>query len=114
MRSTPLRLLRATATALALLAAVTPAALAETYFLDGYEVEVTLRPERESFVAGEQVSVVLEFENRGDADLELLLSGEQRGQGWPDDFEVRVFGPEGAELPRPAPERRNESGYTNS
>lgn len=68
MRSTPLRLIRmaAFALALALLAAPTATATPETYFLDGYEVEVTLRPWRESFVVGEQVSIVLEFESRAD------------------------------------------------
>jgi len=74
MRSTPLSLLRTTALALALLAALPAHALAEVYFLDGYEVEVTLRPWRESFVVGEPVRVVLEFETRAETDLELLLS----------------------------------------
>jgi hypothetical protein len=112
MRSTPLRLLGASALALSLLAAVTPTALAETYFLDGYEVEVTLSPWRESFVDGEQVMVSLDFKNRADTALELLLSGES-GPGWPDDFEVRVTGPDGLPVPRPEGARRDE-GYVNS
>ena len=112
MRSTPLRLLGATALALTLLAATAPTALAETYFLDGYEVEVTLSPWRESFVVGEQVMVSLNFENRADTTLELLLSAES-GSGWPDDFEVRVTGPDGVPVPRPEGEPRGE-GYTNT
>ncbi len=98
--------------ALALLAATPAAATPETYFLDGYEVKVTLRPWRESFVVGEQVMVSLDFENRADIALELLLSGES-GPGWPDDFEVRVTGPDGSPVPRPEGARREE-GYVNS
>ncbi|HEX8559918.1 MAG TPA: hypothetical protein VF668_17610 [Pyrinomonadaceae bacterium] len=99
--------------ALAALAAP-PAARAEVYWLDGYEVEVSLRPARPSFVVGEPVDVSLDFENRSDTDLELLLSGE-RGPGWPDDFEVRVTGPDGETLPRPAPEEGGrEAAYMNS
>lgn len=99
--------------ALAALAAPTPAR-AEVYWLDGYEVEVSLRPARASFVVGEPVDVSLDFENRSDTDLELLLSGE-RGPGWPDDFEVRVTGPDGETLPRPKPEEGgSEAAYTNS
>lgn len=112
MGSTLLNLLRTAALALALLAATAVTTLAETYFLDGYEVGVTLSPWRESFVVGEQVMVSLDFKNRADMALELLLSGE-RGQGWPDDFEVRVTGPDGVPVPRPEGARRDE-GYVNS
>jgi hypothetical protein len=87
-----------------------PAARAETYWLDGREVEVSLRPERAAFVLGEPVRLLLNFENRSGDDLEILLSGEQRGERWPDDFEVSVTGPDGRALPRPAAEeggRRN-------
>lgn len=112
MTATPLRTLGAAALAFALLAATAATAAAETYFLDGYEVEVALRPWRDSFVLGEQVSVVLEFENRADTDLELLLSSE-RGLSWPDDYEVRVTGPDGAPVPRPGGKQRHE-GHVNS
>jgi hypothetical protein len=89
-------------------------AAAETYWLDGREVEVTLRPLRPSFILGEPVELVLEFINRSADDLELLLSGEG-GPGWPDDFEVRVFGPGGKALPRPDPEERGrDTPYTNT
>lgn len=99
--------------ALAALAAPTPAR-AEVYWLDGYEVEVGLRPVRASFVVGEPVDVSIDFENRSDTDLELLLSGE-RGPGWPDDFEVVVTGPGGETLPRPGPEEGGrEAAYMNS
>ena len=113
MRSTPLSLLRTMTLALALLAATAPPALAETYYLDGYEVEITLLPWRESFVLGEQVYVSLKVENRNDIDLELILSGEQGG-GWPDDFEVRVTGPDGSPLPRPGVEERRAVGHVHS
>ena len=119
-RPEPHRAARARAAALALaFALLAPAAAAradapETYWLDGYEVAVSLRPLRTSFVLGEPITLVLGFENRSAADLELLLSGEQ-GPGWPDDFEVRVTGPDGEALPRPdGEEGRRETSYTNS
>lgn len=84
---------------------------AQTYWVDGYELEVTLRPMRAAYVLGEPVTLQLGFENRADTDLELLLSGEQKGEGWPDDFEVTVTGPDGQRLPR---EDGGESGHQNS
>ena len=119
-RLTPHKLRRASAAAAALvLTLLAPHAqafdAAETFWLVGREVEVTLRPLRPSFMPGEPVELVLEFINRSETDLELLLSGEQGG-GWPDDFDVRVVGPDGKTLPRPDPEERGrgETSYTNS
>jgi len=88
-------------------------ASAETYWLDGNEVEVTLRPQRESFVVGERVAVVLSFRNLSGADLELLLSRERACDGWPDDSELTLRGPDGATRPRPEG-RRDEGFYTNT
>ncbi len=87
-------------------------ASAETYWLDGYEVEVTLKPERESYVLGEAAYVELKFENRSADDLELMLSGEA-GRGWPDDFEMTVTGADGATVSRPD-DRGQESVYMNT
>lgn len=87
-------------------------ARAEEYWLDGYEVEVTLRPERESFLLGEPVTLMLTFRGRSDAALELLLSGDRGGEQWPDDFEVTVTDPDGKTLPRPEGDRGAEI-YTN-
>ncbi|MFL6335645.1 MAG: HEAT repeat domain-containing protein [Pyrinomonadaceae bacterium] len=86
----------------------------QTYWLDGYEVAVSLHPVRAGFLLGEPVTLSLDFENRSGTDLELLLSGE-RGPGWPDDFEVTVTGPGGEKLPRPSAEEGGvESSYDNS
>lgn len=87
-------------------------ARAEDYWLDGYEVEVTLQPERDSFVLGEPVALYLVFENRSDTAVELLLSGEG-GRGWPDDFDVNVTGLDGKPVPRPARGEEGRGGYTN-
>lgn len=108
--------LRAAALLCALSALLVPApARAETYWVDGYELEVTLRPMRAAYVLGEPVTLQLAFENRTDTDLELLLSGEQKGEGWPDDFEVTVTGPDGTRLPRDDErERGHQNSYTNS
>lgn len=76
-------------------------ARAETFWADGYELEVTLAPTRAAFVLGEPVTLALKFENRSGSDVELLLSGEREGDGWPDDFEITVVGPDGGRLPRP-------------
>lgn len=101
--------------ALAALLLAPAAARAETYWVDGYELEVTLGPARSSYVLGEPVTLELTFVNRADIDLELLLSGERTGSGWPDDFELTVVGPDGRRLPRPAPgERDGGHPYTNS
>ncbi|HEX7314502.1 MAG TPA: HEAT repeat domain-containing protein [Pyrinomonadaceae bacterium] len=109
-RRAALMLLLLTLTALA-----TPEARAETYFVDGYELEVTLGPTRSSYVFGETVVLNLKFVNRADIDLELFLSGEKLGAGWPDDFEITVTGPDGKVLPRPAPaEREQPHPYTNT
>jgi hypothetical protein len=102
---TPRPLTRARLSAAALLftlaAMLAPAPVrAETYWVDGYELEVTLRPARGSYVLGEPVTLNLVFVNRTDTDLELLLSGERRGEGWPDDFEITVVGPGGERLSR--------------
>ena len=100
---------------LTLAALSAPSARAETYFVDGYELEVTLGPTRASYVLGEPVAVALQFVNRADIDLELFLSGEKLGAGWPDDFEIAVTGPGGERLPRPAAEEReHRHAYTNS
>src|ERR1043165_154884 len=88
-------------------------ARAETYWLDGYEVEVTLRPERDSYLLGEPVTLMLTFKGRSDAELELLLSGEKDGEGWPDDFSVTVTDPDGNQLPRPDGVH-DEKSYTNT
>jgi len=103
----------------ALLALATLAALllmpanarAETYWLDGYEVTVTLIPVRESFMIGERIKLALIFENHSDTDIELLLSSSA-GYGWPDDYDVRVTGPDGKLLP--APEGSEDGGDANS
>jgi hypothetical protein len=94
--------------ALASLAAMlTPArARAQTYWLDGFEVEVELKPLRDSFVLGEPVDLSLMFENRSGRDVELLLSSSA-GRAWPDDFDVRVTGPDGKVL---APPERSDGG----
>jgi hypothetical protein len=98
----------------ALLAPAAPAR-AETFWVDGYELEVTLRPDRAAFVLGEPVTLGLKFENRADTDLELLLSGEQEGSRWPDDFEVTVTGPDGRRLPRFDDGKAGlQNSYTNS
>lgn len=97
----PRRSLACAAALLAALAALNPPALAETYWVDGYELEVGLSPARAAFVPGEPVTLDLKFENRSATDLELMLSGEREGEGWPDDFEVLVTGPDGGRLPRP-------------
>jgi hypothetical protein len=100
--------------ALAALAAPARAQDAQTFWVDGYEIGVTLQPVRAGFVLGETVVLSLGFENRSGTDLELLLSGEQ-GPGWPDDFEITVTGPAGARLPRPgADEDGRETSYSNS
>ena len=44
-------------------------ASAETYWLDGYELEVALAPVRPSFVVGETVDLRLAFGNRSDAEV---------------------------------------------
>ena len=98
---------------LAALATLPPAparASAETYWLDGYELEVTLKPTRPSFVLGEMADLSLTFANHSDADVELLLSGSD-GRVWPDDFQVRVTGPDGKALPRP--KGAEEDPYAN-
>jgi hypothetical protein len=119
--TSPSRIARARLSAAALLLALCslPApARAETYWVDGYELEVTLRPTRAAYVLGEPVALALNFENRADIDLELLLSGEQKGEGWPDDFDVTVEGPDGRRLPRDGDGGGGEGGpqnsYTNS
>lgn len=84
---------------LAALAAPAPAR-AETYWVDGYELEITLEPLRPAYILGEPIRLSIRVENRSETELEMLWSGEG-GPGWPDDFEVRVFGPDGRELPRP-------------
>ncbi len=96
---------------LATLLLATAGARAETYWLDGYEVEVTLEPQRESFLLREPVGVGLEFENHTETFLELMLS-RAGGEAWPDDFEVTVTGPDGETLPRPDGERP-ETLYQN-
>ena len=117
MRPSLHRRARASLLALAALAALlTPArASAETYWLDGYEVEVTLKPERKSYVLGEPVGLSMAFENRSDTAIELLLSSSA-GAGWPDDFDVRVTGPDGRVLPQPedAGEGRDGDSYLNT
>lgn len=105
--------------ALAALCAPTPARAqtpqTQTYWLDGYELEVTLRPSRDSFVLGERVTLNLDFVNRADTDLELMLSGERKGDGWPDDYELTVVGPGGERLPHSDdPEDGLQRSYTNS
>ena len=96
-----------------LAAMLTPArARAEVYWLDGYEVEVTLKPLRESFVLGESIALSLTFENRSETPVELLLSGDG-GRGLPDDFDVRVTGPDGKPVPRPAAGEYGRDGYSN-
>jgi hypothetical protein len=107
MRASLHRPARAALVALASLAAILLAharASAETYWLDGYELEVTLEPLRESFVLGEPVGVGLEFENHTETFLELMLS-RAGDEAWPDDFEVTVTGLDGETLPRPDGER---------
>ena len=100
--------------ALAPLAAIhTPArARAEDYWLDGYEVGVELKPQRESFLLGEPVELVLVFDNRSGTAVELLLSGEG-GRGWPDGFDVSVTGPDGKPAPRPARREEGRGGRAN-
>lgn len=94
------------------LAALLPApARAETYWVDGYQLEINLTPERAAFVLGEPVTIHLKFENHTGIDLELMLSAEQEGDGWPDDFEITVVGPDGKSLARP---RDEEGGRQNS
>jgi hypothetical protein len=83
---------------------------AETYWLDGYELEVALKPTRPSFVVGEAAELWLTFENRSDTVVELLLSGSD-GRRRPDDFDVRVTGPDGKALPRP--EGAEEDSFAN-
>ncbi|MBV9924595.1 MAG: HEAT repeat domain-containing protein [Acidobacteria bacterium] len=86
----------------------------QTFWIDGYELRVSLHPVRAGFVLGEPVTLSLDVENRSDTDLELLLSGE-RGPGRADDFEVTVTGPDGRVLPRPSPEEGGaEVSYDNS
>lgn len=75
-----------------------PAARAETVWVDGFELEVTLHSGQA--LLGEPVSLSLELTNRSETDLELMLSGEA-GRGWPDDFEVSVAGSDGAPAPGP-------------
>lgn len=95
----------------ALAATLAPSrARAESYWLDGYEVEVTLKPERDTFVLGEPVMLRLNFEGRSDTELELMLSAE--GGGWPDDFDVSVTGPGGESVARPEG-RRPDDTYDN-
>jgi hypothetical protein len=85
-----------------------------SYWADGYELGVALRPTRPRFVLGESVQVELKVENRSEIDLELMLSGE-RGPGWPDDYEVTIAGPGGEALPRPPEEEvGRDTGYLNS
>ena len=103
----------ATLASLLLMHADARAQTPETYWLDGYEVEVKLTTERESFFVGEPVMLFLIFEGRSDTDLELLLSGEKGGAGWPDDFEVTITGPDGKQLARPE-DARAETSYTNT
>jgi hypothetical protein len=90
-------------------------ASAETYWLDGNEVEVTFKPMRQSFVLGEPIELMLWFENRSDTAVELLLSSSA-GRGWPDDFDVRVTGPDGKALPplERSGEGRDGDSYLNS
>src|SRR5436309_1143356 len=108
---------RAGLPALALLAALlVPArASAETYWLGGYQVEVALKPSRSSFVLGEPIDLLMTFENRSGTAVELLLSGSA-SSGWPDDFDVRVTGPDGKALPRPeeSGEGRDGDSYLNT
>jgi hypothetical protein len=87
-------------------------AAAETYWLDGYEVEATLKPERTPFVLGEPIMIALTFENRADTDLELMLSGRSGGN-WPDDYDVRVIGPDGETIPRKNQQENIESSADN-
>lgn len=116
-RPEPRRLTRAAALFCALAALLAPAGAQtpQTYWLDGYELEVTLRPSRDSFVLGERVTLDLGFLNRADTDLELMLSAGRKGEGWPDDFELTVVGPGGERLPRPDEgEDGLQLSYTNS
>jgi HEAT repeats len=88
-------------------------AAAEVYWVDGYELKISLEPGRSQFVLGEPLYVSLDVENRSDTDLELMWSGEQ-GPGWPDDFEMSVIGPDGHVLPRPPDEEvAPDTGYYN-
>jgi hypothetical protein len=113
-RTNQRRAARLCAAALLFALAALPAR-AETYWVDGYELEVSLRPVRSAFVLGETVALNLDFENRAAVDLELLLSGEQERAGWPDDFEVTVTGPDGRRLPRPDDAKGgHQNSYTNS
>lgn len=87
----------------------------QTYWMDGYEIEVTLKPLQPAFLIGEPVGLGLSFENRSGVDLEMLLSGENEGaKGESDDFEVIVNGPDGRVLSRPDDEdARRFNIYTN-
>lgn len=107
---------RVAALLIALVALLAPAhARAEDYWVDGYRLGVTLRPLRASYILGEPPLLLINFENSHDIALELMLSGERDGAGWPDDFDVTVVGPDGARLPRPAPgERGDRYTYTSS
>lgn len=91
---------------LALTLGAAAVARAETVWVDGYELRAELKPVK--VVLGEPVEPLLELSNRSDTDLELLLSGEG-GKGWPDGFEVRVEGPDGAP-PAPIPAGREPEG----
>lgn len=85
-------------------------AAAETYWLNGYEVEATLKPERNPFVLDEPIVIGLTFENRTDDDLEILLSAGSGGK-WPDDYDVRVIGPDGKTIPRKNQPENMESNF---
>jgi HEAT repeats len=88
-------------------------AAAEVYWVDGYELKISLEPARTQFVLGEPLYVSLDVENRSDTDLELMWSGEQ-GPGWPDDFEMTVVGPDGQVVPRPSDEEvAPDTAYDN-
>ncbi|MDT5261050.1 MAG: hypothetical protein QOC61_54 [Acidobacteriota bacterium] len=90
-------------------------ARAETYWPDGYEVEINLHASQAVYMIGEPVELWLEIQNHSDTNLEMLLAGKSDGErDWPDDFDVSVVGPDGKAAPRPDDDEGANDAYTNS
>lgn len=80
----------------------TTSARAQTYWPDGYEVELTLKPSQTKYLPGETPGLVLEIKNHSDTNLEILFSARADGsRHLMEGFDLSVVAPDGVVVPRP-------------
>lgn len=75
---------------------------AETYNVDGREIEVTLAPQKPTIMLGEPIYLSFKVQNHSQQDLQVLVGGDYRNAlGRPESFKVTVANEDGKIVPQP-------------